>query len=413
MIFGALLVAPRLAEPTYGLAAGVLLGGVLQIAVQFPQLARLRAVGRPALGWRDPAVRACSSSWRRGSSHTGSTRSTSSSRRDSRRPRRRPASRISTTRTGLKELVLGGFAVSLATAILPLLSRQALSPDRGRFKENLAFALRLIAFVTLPATVGLILLRDADRPSPLRGRPIRRRRHGGDGRRARDALPSGLFFFAGVRVVVPAFYALKDTRLPVLAALADCAVVHRCSASPDPAARPPGNRARRLRGGRRQRRDPRSRCCAAREGRLHGREIAVSIARVAAASAVDGRALVGAGRWLDLDAPARLARARGCSRRDRRRRRPLYWAAAMPSGRARSPRELAAASRAGGGRAREARPPAGLARRRSGRGGASSGGSAGACSSSSARRRATARARPRRRPARSRACASSRTRTGR
>ena len=47
MIFGAAVIAPRLAEPTYGLAAGVLLGGVLQIAVQVPQLRRLRAVGRP------------------------------------------------------------------------------------------------------------------------------------------------------------------------------------------------------------------------------------------------------------------------------------------------------------------------------------------------------------------------------
>ena len=68
------------------------------------------------------------------------------------------ASRTSTTRTGLKELVLGGFAVSVATAILPLLSRQALAADRGPFKDNLAFALRLIAFVTIPASVGLVVL---------------------------------------------------------------------------------------------------------------------------------------------------------------------------------------------------------------------------------------------------------------
>ena len=46
--------SPRLAEPTYGLAGGVLVGGLLQIAVQVPQLRRLHAVGRPALGWKDP-----------------------------------------------------------------------------------------------------------------------------------------------------------------------------------------------------------------------------------------------------------------------------------------------------------------------------------------------------------------------
>ena len=57
LILSALFISPRLAEPTYGLAFGVLLGGFLQIAIQIPQLRRLRAVGRPALGWKDPAVR--------------------------------------------------------------------------------------------------------------------------------------------------------------------------------------------------------------------------------------------------------------------------------------------------------------------------------------------------------------------
>ena len=83
-----------------------------------------------------------------------------------------------------------------------------------------AFALRLIAFVTVPATVGLIVLRG----------PIVRVLFEGGRFGARDTaatagalatLAAGLFFFAGVRVLVPAFYALKSTTLPVLAALAD------------------------------------------------------------------------------------------------------------------------------------------------------------------------------------------------
>ena len=58
LILAALFISPRLAEPTYGLAAGVLVGGVLQIAIQVPQLRRLRAVGpaRRSAG-SDPAVR--------------------------------------------------------------------------------------------------------------------------------------------------------------------------------------------------------------------------------------------------------------------------------------------------------------------------------------------------------------------
>ena len=47
------------------------------------------------------------------------------------------------------------------------------------------------------------------------------------GSSALATLAAGLLFFAGVRVVVPAFYALKDTRLPVLAgAIAECLDPH-------------------------------------------------------------------------------------------------------------------------------------------------------------------------------------------
>src|SRR6266851_874158 len=159
MIGGALVIAPHLAEPTYGLAAGVLLGGVLQVLVQVPQLARLRAIGRPEFGWRDPAVRSvlllmAPRLFAYGINTINTVIST------------RFAASLGNANVShfyyanrLKELVLGGFAVSLATAILPLLSRQALGSDREPFKENLAFALRLISFVTIPATVGLIVLK--------------------------------------------------------------------------------------------------------------------------------------------------------------------------------------------------------------------------------------------------------------
>ena len=299
MIGGALVIAPRLAEPTYGLAAGVLLGGVLQILVQVPQLARLRAVGRPEFGWRDPAVRSvlllmAPRLFAYGINTINTVIST------------RFAASLGNANVShfyyanrLKELVLGGFAVSLATAILPLLSRQALAEDRGPFKANLAFALRLLVFVTIPATVGLIVLKT----------PIVRVLFEGGKFLAPDtgatagalaALATGLLFFAAVRVVVPAFYALKDTRLPVVAALVDCAAfVLLCAALTRPLGLPGIGLA--------------ASAGAAvnlvvlllvlrwREGRLHGREILVSLARVAAAAAVMGIALEGARRSLDLE----------------------------------------------------------------------------------------------------------------
>src|SRR5262249_29009915 len=108
----------------------------------------------------------------------------------------------------------------------------------------------------------------------------------------------GLFFFAVVRVVVPAFYALKETRLPVLAALADSAVfVAGCFALTPRVALPGIGLASSLAaavnvailiGALRR-----------REGRLHGREILRSVARIAVAAVVMGVALVFLLRFAD------------------------------------------------------------------------------------------------------------------
>lgn len=296
-IAATVVLAPRLREPAYALAAGVLLGGVLQMAVQWPQLKRLQAVGRPELGWRDPDVRSVlllttPRLFAYGINTINLTFAT------------RFATRLGTSNVSrlyfanrLKELVLGGFAVALATAILPVLAKQALAPDRDDFKTTLAFALRLIAFVTVPATVGLIVLRT----------PILRVLLQGGAFRANDTvatadvlatLAAGLFFFAVVRIVVPAFYALKDTRLPVVAALADCAVFLAGCVLLTPKLGLPGiglsasiaagvNVAVLLGALRR------------REGRLHGREIVRSVARIAAASILMGIGLILAQRIWD------------------------------------------------------------------------------------------------------------------
>jgi len=300
LIVAAWLVAPRLAEPTYALAGGVLVGGLLQIAVQVPQLRRLRAVGTPALGWRDPAVRSVLVlmsprllAYGINSVNTVVATRFAAGLGDASVSYLYYANR-------LKELVLGGFAVSIATAILPTLSRQALAPDREPFKDHLAFALRLIAFVTLPATVGLIALQ-----TPIVRVLFEGGRFGAADTRATAGvlatLSLGLFFFAAVRVVVPAFYALKSTALPVAAALADAAVFVALCTALTPAMGLPGIGLA-------------SSAAAAvnvgvllvvlrrREGRLRGRAIAASVGRIAAASAAMGALLWAALRVVPLEA---------------------------------------------------------------------------------------------------------------
>jgi len=112
------------------------------------------------------------------------------------------------------ELVLGGYAVAVSTVILPLLSRQAALRAIDELKTTLNFAIRLILFITFPATVGLIL---------LRREIIEVLFQHGDFDAASTALTSwalpffavGLSAFSLVKIIVPAFYALQDTRTPV------------------------------------------------------------------------------------------------------------------------------------------------------------------------------------------------------
>jgi putative peptidoglycan lipid II flippase len=112
------------------------------------------------------------------------------------------------------ELVLGGYAIALSTAILPLLSRQAAERRIDEMKETLNFATRLVLFITVPSTVGLIVLRQ-----PI----IEVLFQHGDFTAADTILTAwpllffalGLSAFSMVKIIVPVFYALHDTRTPV------------------------------------------------------------------------------------------------------------------------------------------------------------------------------------------------------
>src|ERR1044071_3274733 len=112
------------------------------------------------------------------------------------------------------ELVLGGYAVAVSTVILPLLSRQAALREMDELKTTLNFATRIILFITLPATVGLVLLRNEI---------IQVLFEHGDFNATSTGLTAwalpffaiGLSAFSMVKIIVPAFYALQDTRTPV------------------------------------------------------------------------------------------------------------------------------------------------------------------------------------------------------
>ena len=123
----------------------------------------------------------------------------------------------------LIQLPIGLFGVAIATANLARVSRDAAHGDIEALRKNLAASLRAAALLTLPATFGLLALRE----------PIVRLlfEHGRfdaeDTSRTATAVVCyalGLFAYSVTKIEVPTFYALGDTRTPVLASVTSVSI---------------------------------------------------------------------------------------------------------------------------------------------------------------------------------------------
>jgi putative peptidoglycan lipid II flippase len=223
LISAALWLAPAFAEPAVGLAMGVVAGGAAQLLLQVPGLWRKRMIPRPVFAPRDRDVRRIGRLMLPvvfGLSVTqvnllvntllASLLATGS---------------VSYLYYGMRliQFPLGVFGVALATAILPSLSTQAARGELHSLQAGVADALRLVAFITVPAMAGLIALR-----LPIisvlfqRGAFDAAATHGVA--IAVVAYAAGLWAFAAVRIVAATFYALQDTTTPVRAAAIAMAV---------------------------------------------------------------------------------------------------------------------------------------------------------------------------------------------
>ncbi len=118
----------------------------------------------------------------------------------------------------LMELPIGVFAVAVATVVFPLISRHAAAGEHDKLAEAYRKGMRLILLINVPAAVGLCVLAE----------PIVRviLQYGAFGS-ADTALMTpvllanavGLPFLSFASLALRAFYAHKDTRTPVNAAL--------------------------------------------------------------------------------------------------------------------------------------------------------------------------------------------------
>lgn len=205
-------------SPESALAVGVVIGGVAQIAIQVPALLRSGWRFRPRIGLSHPGVRRAARLMGPVVFGVGVVQINvvvggqfASFLGNGPQMALYLSDRV-------MELVLGGYAIAIATVVLPMLSRNRAEGRPEEMRSTLNFAARIILFITVPSTLGLILLR-----VPI----IQVLFEHGEFDAASTALTAwpllffalGLSSFSLVKIIVPAFYALEDTRTPVRVAV--------------------------------------------------------------------------------------------------------------------------------------------------------------------------------------------------
>lgn len=214
MIASVFLISPYFTEPVMGLGVGVLVGGALQLVLQVPfvikkglffwKKANLRHPGLKKIG-RLMLPTVFGAAVYQINILIGTLLASLL-----------PEGSVSYLYYAdrLVQFPLGIFAIAIATAVLPSLSRQAADEDLGGVKETFAHALKLVFFITLPAMAGLIILRE-----PIIALLFKRGAFDADTTRltamALLYYTTGLWAFSAVRIVVSTFYALQDTKTPV------------------------------------------------------------------------------------------------------------------------------------------------------------------------------------------------------
>lgn len=123
----------------------------------------------------------------------------------------------------LMELPIGVFAIAVTTVVYPLIAKHAAEGRVADMAEDYRKGLRLILIINIPAAAGLVLLSE-----PIVRLLFQHGRFTAEHTAAMAPLLTmfavGLPFFSIVSLTVRAFYALKDTRTPVLGAAASFVV---------------------------------------------------------------------------------------------------------------------------------------------------------------------------------------------
>ena len=226
-IFAALALAPLMArfgfEPIVGLAIGTLIGGIGQIALQWPTLRREGFRYQPILSFRDPAVREILRLMAPATIGVAAVQVNVAV--NTFLASSEPQGAVSWLQYAfrLMYLPIGIFGVSIATASLPDISRQAAAADLQAVRHTVSRGLRMMLMLNVPATVGLMVL-----AQPIIAMIYQRGEFNIiDTVATADALmfyAPGLLGYSAVKIVSPTFYSMRDSRTPVIVSVVSIGV---------------------------------------------------------------------------------------------------------------------------------------------------------------------------------------------
>jgi putative peptidoglycan lipid II flippase len=202
-------------NPIYAVAVGTVVGGIGQVVVQWPVLRHEGFRFRPLVDIRDPALREVLTLMVPGTMALAAVQINVLINTMLATSQGEGAPSWLNFAFRVMYLPMGLFGLSIATAAIPAMSTAAAQGDRASVRATLSSALRMMLMLNVPASLGLVAL-----ATPIVELLFQ---HGSFTAEASAATAAALVFYApgligysAVKLAVPAFYALRDSRTPVV-----------------------------------------------------------------------------------------------------------------------------------------------------------------------------------------------------
>ncbi|RZG46428.1 murein biosynthesis integral membrane protein MurJ [Acinetobacter wuhouensis] len=214
MIAGAWWLAPHMAAPIMALGWAVVAAGVLQLAIQIPELWNKKLLIPPKVDFKHEGVDRILKLMLPALFGVSVTQINlllntiwASFMQDGSVSWLYSAERMT-------ELPLGLIGVAIGTVILPSLSMSKAEQDQAKFRRMMDWAARVIFLVGIPASIALFML-----STPIIQALFQ---HGAFDARdtqmtamALQCMSGGVLAFMLIKVFAPGFYAIQDTKTPV------------------------------------------------------------------------------------------------------------------------------------------------------------------------------------------------------